>query len=201
MSPEYLVADYQSRYCMENSVKSSGLLGQKKRFKDMHQRRPQRLSSTWLSSTFEGQTTSTMARQQYPWCRFNSSVCVFVQTKLYWCNSTALSINKTGGVKGTCKKANPYYRGLAYNDKLQKFRITFTANGRLQFAPRDQIQSLLSNSNRFHFRFIHMTYFQQFFFADIPYLKLELSTWIWRSLLAVHMIRGISRVFFMAFPW
>ena len=46
-----------------------------------------------------------------------------------------------------------------------------------------------------------MTYFQQFFFADIPYLKLELSTWIWRSLLAVHMIRGISRVFFMAFPW
>ena len=50
-------------------------------------------------------------------------------------NSTALSINKTGGVKGTCKKANPYYIGLAGNDTLQKFRITFTANGRLQFTP------------------------------------------------------------------
>ena len=50
-------------------------------------------------------------------------------------NSTALSINKTGGVKGTCKKANPYYIGLVGNDTLQKFRITFTANGRLQFTP------------------------------------------------------------------
>ena len=51
-----------SRYCRENSVKASGLLGQKKSFKDMHQRRPRSLSSTWLSSTFEGRTTTnTMA--------------------------------------------------------------------------------------------------------------------------------------------
>ena len=93
-------------------------------------------------------------------------------------NSTALSINKTGGVKGTCKKANPYYIGLAGNDTLQKFRITFTANGRLTDLHHagDQIQSLLRHSNRFHFSFIHMTYFQHFFFADIPNLKLELST-------------------------
>ena len=40
----------------------------------------------------------------------------------------------------------------------------------------DQIQSLLRHSNRFHFSFIHMTYFQHFSFADIPNLKLELST-------------------------
>ena len=80
MSPECLVADYQSRYCMENSVKASGLLGQKKRFKDMHQRRPRS-----LSSTFEGRTTTnTMAENNSHSARsFNSSVCLFVQTKLY----------------------------------------------------------------------------------------------------------------------
>ena len=59
-------------------------------------------------------------------------------------------------------------------------RLRQTADFNLHHA-RDQIQSLLSHSNRFHFRFIHMTYVQQFFFADIPNLKLELSTWIWRS--------------------
>ena len=81
-APECLVADYQSRYCMENSVKASGLLGQKKRFKDMHQRRPRS-----LSSTFEGRTTTnTMAENNSHSARsFNSSVCLFVQTKLYWC--------------------------------------------------------------------------------------------------------------------
>ena len=78
-------------------------------------------------------------------------------------------------------------RKLAYNDTLEKFRITFTANGELQFAPRDQIFSLLSNSNRFNFRFINMTNFEQFFFADISNLILELPTWIWRLPLAVHM--------------
>ena len=79
-------------------------------------------------------------------------------------------------------------------------RLRQTADFNLHHA-RDQIQSLLSHGNRFHFRFIHMTYVQQFFFADIPNLKLELSTWIWRLPLAVHMIPGISRVSFVAFPW
>ena len=58
-------------------------------------------------------------------------------------------------------------------------RLRQTADFNLHHAC-DQIQSLLSHSNRFHLRFTHMTYFQQFFFADIPNLKLELSTWIWR---------------------
>ena len=105
---------------------------------DMHQRRPRSLSSICLSSTFEGRTTTTsgMAENNSHSARCsNSSICLFVQTNYTDVNSTALSINNTGGVKGTCKKANPYYRGLAYNDTLQKFRITFTANGRLQFAP------------------------------------------------------------------
>ena len=84
MSPEYLVADYQSRYCRENSAKASGLLGQKKRFKDMHQRRPRSLSSTWLSSTFEQQQiqqprTIAILRDVL------IQVTLFVQTKLYWC--------------------------------------------------------------------------------------------------------------------
>ena len=75
-------------------------------------------------------------------------------------NSTALSINKTGGVKGTCKKANPHYIGLACNDTLRtsESRLRQTADFNLHHA-RDQIQSLLSHSNRFHFRFIRMTYF------------------------------------------
>ena len=91
-------------------------------------------------------------------------------------NSTPLSINKTGGVKGTCKKANPYYRGLAGNDnRNSESFLRPTADFNLHHE-RDQIQSLVSHSNRFHFRFIHMTYFQQFFFADIPNLILELST-------------------------
>ena len=54
-------------------------------------------------------------------------------------------------------------------------RLRQTADFNLHHAG-DQIQSLLRHSNRFHFSFIHMTYFQHFFFADIPNLKLELST-------------------------
>ena len=54
-------------------------------------------------------------------------------------------------------------------------RLRQTADFNLHHV-RDQIQSLLSHGNRFHFRFIPMTYFRQFFFADIPNLKLQLST-------------------------
>ena len=82
-------------------------------------------------------------QQQIQWPRTIAILRdVLIQVSVYFyrlnyndVNSTALSINNTGGVKGTCKKANPYYIGLACNDTLQKFRITFTANGRLQFAP------------------------------------------------------------------
>ena len=48
---------------------------------------PRSLSSTWLSSTFQGRTTTnTVAENNSHSARcFNSSVCLFVQTKLYWC--------------------------------------------------------------------------------------------------------------------